>query len=67
VYSAPLDLLIVGSRGYGPMGRLIHGSTSQQLAHSACCPLLVLTRAARAIEMHEAAEDRQETAEALKG
>ena len=48
LYSASLDLLIVGSRGYGPIGRLIHGSTSQQLAHSARCPLLVLTRTARA-------------------
>src|SRR5436305_9263862 len=46
LYSASLDLLIVGSRGYGPIGRLIHGSTSQQLAHSARCPLLVLTRTA---------------------
>jgi nucleotide-binding universal stress UspA family protein len=43
-YSASLDLLVVGSRGYGPIGRLVHGSTSQQLARSARCPLLVLTR-----------------------
>jgi nucleotide-binding universal stress UspA family protein len=48
MYSASLDLLIVGSRSYGPIGRLVHGSTSQQLAHTARCPLLVLTRAARA-------------------
>jgi nucleotide-binding universal stress UspA family protein len=48
LYSASLDLLVVGSRGYGPIGRLIHGSTSQQLAHSARCPLLVLTRTAHA-------------------
>ena len=54
LYSASLDLLIVGSRGYGPIGRLIHGSTSQQLAHTARCPLLVLTRAAHAIEIDEA-------------
>src|SRR5690348_4069284 len=47
LYSASLDLLIVGSRGYGPIGRLIHGSTSAQLAHAARCPLLVLTRTAR--------------------
>jgi nucleotide-binding universal stress UspA family protein len=47
VYSASLDLLIVGSRGYGPLGRLIHGSTSQQLARTARCSLLVLRRAAR--------------------
>lgn len=43
-YSASVDLLIVGSRAYGPIGRLVHGSTSRQLAHSARCPLLVLTR-----------------------
>ena len=55
LYSASLDLLIVGARGYGPVGRLIHGSTSQHLAHTARCPLLVLTRAAHAIEIDEAA------------
>ena len=46
LYGASVDLLIVGSRGYGPIGRLVHGSTSQRLAHTARCPLLVLTRAA---------------------
>jgi nucleotide-binding universal stress UspA family protein len=55
LYSGSLDLLIVGSRGYGPVGRLIYGSTSQQLAHTARCPLLVLTRTAHAIDMDEAA------------
>jgi len=48
LYSASLDLLVVGSRDYGPIGRLVHGSTCGQLAHTARCPLLVLTRAARA-------------------
>lgn len=47
LYSASLDLLIVGSRSYGPIGRLIHGSTSSQLAATARRPLLVLTRADR--------------------
>src|SRR3954454_2698214 len=55
LYSASLDLLIVGGRGYGPVGRLIHGSTSQQLAHTARCPLVVLTRAAHGIAIDEAA------------
>jgi len=41
-----LDLLIVGSRGYGPVGRLLHGSTSNQLARRSRCPLLVLPRSA---------------------
>jgi len=54
MYSASLDLLIVGSRSYGPIGRLVHGSTSQQLAHTARCPLLVLTRAARATDAEKA-------------
>ena len=56
LYSASLDLLIVGSRGYGPLGRLIHGSTSKKLAHMARCPLLVLPRTARVIEAGAAAE-----------
>jgi nucleotide-binding universal stress UspA family protein len=41
-----LDLLIVGSRGYGPLGRLFHGSVSRHLLAHATCPLLVLPRAA---------------------
>jgi nucleotide-binding universal stress UspA family protein len=43
-----LDLLIVGSRGYGPIGRLFNGSTSNYLARRARCPLLVLPRTAAA-------------------
>jgi len=56
VYRASLDLLIVGSRGYGPFGRLIHGSTSRQLASTARCPLLVLARGARGGQRQEAGE-----------
>lgn len=44
-YSDSLDLLILGSRHRGPLGRLFLGSTSQALALEAGCPLLVLTRA----------------------
>jgi nucleotide-binding universal stress UspA family protein len=47
LYSASVDVLVVGSRGYGPLGRVVHGSTAQHLARTARCPLLVLTRAAR--------------------
>ncbi len=43
-WSESLDLLIVGSRGYGPLGCLVHGSTSRELARHAHCPLLVLPR-----------------------
>lgn len=41
-----LQLLIVGSRGYGPMKRLILGSTSDYLQRHARCSLLVLPRSA---------------------
>jgi nucleotide-binding universal stress UspA family protein len=39
-----LDLLVTGSRGYGPIRRLMLGSTSSKLVHEAPCPVLVLTR-----------------------
>ena len=39
-----LDLLVVGSRGHGPLRRLILGSTSMQLAREARCPLLIVPR-----------------------
>jgi nucleotide-binding universal stress UspA family protein len=48
LYGASVDLLVVGSRSYGPIGRLVHGSTTRRLARTARCPLLVLTRAAQA-------------------
>lgn len=47
LYSASLDLLVVGSRGYGPLGRLVYGGVAQRLARTARSPLLVLTRSAR--------------------
>jgi nucleotide-binding universal stress UspA family protein len=48
-----LDLLVTGSRGYGPVRRLMLGSTSTKLVHEAPCPVLVLTRGVR----HEAEHD----------
>ena len=67
LYSASLDLLVVGSRGYGPIGRLIHRSTSRKLTHMARCPLLVLPRSARVIAAGEAEEASREVAVAAKG
>lgn len=65
LYSASLDLLVVGSRDYGPFGRLVHGSTTQRLARTARCPLLVLTRGARRAEAAE--QTQQEPQAALSG
>jgi len=42
--SGQVDLLLVGSRGYGPLARLMLGSTSRYLMAHAGCPLIVLPR-----------------------
>jgi nucleotide-binding universal stress UspA family protein len=39
-----VQLLVVGSRGYGPVKRLVIGSTSDYLQRNARCSLLVLPR-----------------------
>jgi nucleotide-binding universal stress UspA family protein len=41
-----IELLIAGSRGYGPVGRVLLGSVSTQLIHRAPCPVLVVPRGA---------------------
>jgi nucleotide-binding universal stress UspA family protein len=41
-----LDILLVGSRSYGPVRRLVLGSTSDYLERHARCSLLVLPRVA---------------------
>ena len=42
-----LDLLVLGSRGYGPVRRVLLGSVSRQLVRAAACPVLVVPRPAR--------------------
>ena len=44
-FSGALDLLVVGSRGYGPLKRLVLGTTSDYLERHARSSLLVLPRA----------------------
>ena len=55
-----VDILVVGSRGYGPLKRLVLGSTSDYLQRHARCPLLVLPRAA-ANEVEASGEPQAET------
>jgi nucleotide-binding universal stress UspA family protein len=50
VARAPGTLMVVGSRGYGPLRRVMLGSVSTHLVRSAPCPLIVTPRG-----MHEAA------------
>lgn len=46
--SEGVDLLVLGSRGYGPVRRLLLGSTADALLGDAHCPVLVVPRAGRA-------------------
>jgi len=45
--SEGIDLLVAGSRGYGPLGAVLVGSTTVALAKKAGCPLLVTPRRTR--------------------
>ncbi len=54
-----LDLLVTGSRDYGPARRVMLGSTSSKLVRQAPCPVLVLTRTAVADELGGAADRAQ--------
>ncbi len=38
------DLLVTGSRDYGPLERVLIGSTASRLVHTAPCPVLVVPR-----------------------
>jgi nucleotide-binding universal stress UspA family protein len=42
--SADLDLLVAGSRGYGPVRRVLVGSVSRALVRDASCPIVVVAR-----------------------
>jgi nucleotide-binding universal stress UspA family protein len=58
--SEHVDLLIVGSRGYGPLRRLVEGSVSSYLAERVRCPLLVLPgRARKKVEAEGSAVSRE--------
>lgn len=46
-FSGELDLLVVGSRGYGPLRRMMLGSVSRHLQRHGRCSLLVVPRVAR--------------------
>ncbi len=43
-----LDLLVVGSRGYGPVRHALLGGVSSEVMRTASCPVLVVPRAATA-------------------
>jgi nucleotide-binding universal stress UspA family protein len=59
-----VDILVVGSRGYGPVRRLVLGSTSAYLERHARCSLVVLPRIAAASEDEDAAQSPAATVSA---
>jgi len=44
--SAEVDLLVIGSRRWGPLARLVLGGTGERLVHGAECSLLIVPRPA---------------------
>ena len=58
--SGHLDLLVMGSRAYGPMRAVMLGGVSRRVITRAACPVLVLPRgtASAADELVPAAEGR---------
>lgn len=44
--SADLDVLFLGSRGYGPLGSVLLGGFSRQIIENARCPVIVIPRGA---------------------
>jgi nucleotide-binding universal stress UspA family protein len=48
--SEGLDLLLMGSRGYGPLGRVLLGGVSSKVIREAGCPVLVTPRSSTDID-----------------
>jgi nucleotide-binding universal stress UspA family protein len=51
--SRQLDVLVAGSRGYGPLGAALLGSTTREVMHGAGCPVLIVPRG-RSLELGNA-------------
>jgi nucleotide-binding universal stress UspA family protein len=58
-----VDLMVMGSRSYGPVRRTLLGSTSDAIVHRADCPVVVVPRSAHD-EAEAAAADAPATAAA---
>lgn len=61
--SGHVDLLVLGSRGYGPLRRTLLGGSADRIVHAAACPVVVVPRGAH--EDH--AVEHTETAEVAAG
>lgn len=55
------DLLVLGSRAYGPVRRVLLGATSHRVLRNAACPVIVVPRSASPLEPAPAAEPAEQT------
>jgi nucleotide-binding universal stress UspA family protein len=55
-----VDLLVIGSRGYGPIGRALVGSVAADVIRAAPCPVVLVPRA---LVVHEPAVRASENAD----
>jgi hypothetical protein len=53
-----VDVTIIGSRSYEPLGRLVHGSTLDHLGCTAPCPLLISRARPRLTNRRRVAQTR---------
>ena len=65
--SSRLDLLVMGSRGYGPLRRALMGTVSGRVAEAAACPVLITPRAASATGDPAGGEEAAEAAHPAAG
>jgi nucleotide-binding universal stress UspA family protein len=50
-----LDLIVIGSRGYGPIGRTLLGGVSSEVMRTAPCPVIAVPRGAGQAQVSEEA------------
>jgi nucleotide-binding universal stress UspA family protein len=48
--SEQIDLMVVGSRGYGPRAAVLLGGVTHTLIRKAACPVVVLPRGSRGLD-----------------
>ena len=60
--SKDLDLLVLGSRGYGPMHAVLAGGVSGRVAREAACPVIVVPRGAATSALRSTAAAADATA-----
>ncbi|HEX5308974.1 MAG TPA: universal stress protein [Solirubrobacteraceae bacterium] len=63
-HSQKLDLLVLGSRGYGPLERVLLGSVSRAVVNNAHCPVLVVPRGTTTLDENRLAAQAGESATA---